>query len=169
MPSTSARIIATVYASAPVAQPADQMRSWRPLSSSSTIRGMTSRCDVLPHGRVAEEAGDVDQDRVEERGELVGLALEILAIGGVAVDADLVHALLEAPDQRRPLVPRVVEAALSRTILEQRLELGIGGSSRRDEAGDRLARQPVDERGNLGERRDVRGGLGGDRVRGIAG
>ena len=49
-------------------------------------RRETSRAQELPGLGVAEEAGDVDQDRVEQRGELVGVDLEVVEVLGVVGD-----------------------------------------------------------------------------------
>ena len=46
---------------------------------------------VLPGLRVAEEAGDVDQDGVEELGELVRLRLQERQVVLEALDPDLLH------------------------------------------------------------------------------
>ena len=74
-----------MYGSSPDAQPADQTRIGGSSPARSRMRGITLSRDVLPRLRVAEEAGDVDQDRVEELRELVRVRLEALAVLGVVL------------------------------------------------------------------------------------
>ena len=101
------------------------MRIVEPRSRCSTIARDDLLGDVVPRAPVAEEAGDVDQDRVEQPRELLGVAGEVLAVGLVALGADDVHPLLEPPHEGRALVARVVEATGVANELEERLELGI--------------------------------------------
>src|SRR5439155_9471677 len=82
--------------------------------------------DDLPGLGVAEEAGDVDQDRVEELGELLAVLAEVVAIRLPVGCADRLHPLLEPAHQRRAPVAGVVEAALVADVLEQLLELRVG-------------------------------------------
>ncbi len=77
----------------------------------------------LPRPRVAEEGRHVDQDRVEEVRELVGVDLQVVDVVGVALHADHVHPLGDAAHQARPLVPREVEAAGAAEVLQQQLEV----------------------------------------------
>src|SRR5262249_16391856 len=89
--------------------------------------------DEPPRLRIAEELGDVDQDRVEELGELVAVVTEIRLVVLERLRADQVHSLLEAASEARPLVERVVEAAGVPNALEQlferRMELGLSHDS----------------------------------------
>ncbi|HVM18894.1 MAG TPA: hypothetical protein VM307_02930 [Egibacteraceae bacterium] len=48
---------------------------------------------VLPRVAVAQKRRDVDQDGVEQRGELLGMDLEVVAVGEHFLDAHLGHAL----------------------------------------------------------------------------
>src|SRR5262249_48830665 len=74
---------------------------------------------------VAKERGDVDEDRVEELHELLGMHLEVLDIALVVLDAHHLHAPLHASLEARPLVAGEVEAALLLEKLEQGLELVV--------------------------------------------
>src|SRR5205823_10564371 len=47
--------------------------------------------DCLPRGWVAEERGDIDQDRVEEVTELLGVDLQVVQVMGVARDRSEEH------------------------------------------------------------------------------
>ena len=82
---------------------------------------------VVPSGFVAEEPGDVDEDGVEEQGELVGVHLEEVHVLGVGVDPHLGQSLVDATLQARPLVPGEVEPAGGLDELEQGLEGLVGG------------------------------------------
>ena len=52
--------------------------------------------------------------------------LQVILVGGKAAQAKFGAALADAPDDRRPLVPRVVEAAVLAQVQEQCLELLSG-------------------------------------------
>ena len=66
-PSSSATRIASEYASSPVAQPADQMRSSRPRRAPSPISsGQHLLAQVGEELRVAEELGDLDQEAADQ-------------------------------------------------------------------------------------------------------
>src|SRR5215471_2086241 len=79
----------------------------------------------FPGGGIAEEAGDVDEDRVEQRREFLGMDFEVVQISAVGLDVrQLAHPLLHAPHQARSLVAREIEAAAGLEMLEQRFELG---------------------------------------------
>src|SRR5262249_3566183 len=82
--------------------------------------------EVLPGGQIAEEARDVDQDRVEEERELLGVDLEIVDVVVEGGDVDHLHALENPSHQTRALVGREVEPARALEILEERLEIGRG-------------------------------------------
>jgi hypothetical protein len=60
--------------------------------------------EVLPGIRVTEEPCDVDQNRVQELGELPRFGLEVAAVVLVGVHARGLHALLETAHEARPLV-----------------------------------------------------------------
>ncbi len=81
------------------------------------------RPQPVPRVEVAEERRDVDEDRVEQRRELVGVDLEPVAVLLVPGDAHVVHAPVHPPQQARPLVPREVETPGLLEVLEQALEL----------------------------------------------
>jgi hypothetical protein len=68
--------------------------------------------EVIPGRRIAEERRDVDEDRVEELDELVGVVFEALPVSRVVGHADRLHATLEAPRQARALVAREIEASV---------------------------------------------------------
>ena len=80
------------------------------------------QAEVLPGLGVAEEAGDVDQDRVEQRRELVALQLEAVEVVDVARDPDLGHPPVDAPHQAGALVTGEVESPAGLHVLQQRLE-----------------------------------------------
>ena len=88
-------------------------------------RGNACVRERVPRALVAEEARDVDQDRVEEVRELLRVHLEEVVIFVVARDPDLVHPLLHAAHEARSLVAREVEPAVVADVVEQRLEAGI--------------------------------------------
>ena len=46
---------------------------------------------IVPGGGIPKIAGDIDQDRVEQGAEFVGMGLQILEIRTVALDPDLRH------------------------------------------------------------------------------
>lgn len=76
----------------------------------------------LPGIGVPEEARDVDQDRVEEGGELLGLQRQHVLVLVERPDTDLVHAVAHAAYQARPLVAGEVEGAVVAEELQQPLE-----------------------------------------------
>src|SRR5439155_13504404 len=78
--------------------------------------------DEVPDGGIAEEARDVDQDRVEELRELVRMLVEIRLVVGIRLDPERLHALGETAGETRPLVAAVVEASSLPDVVEQLLE-----------------------------------------------
>src|SRR5439155_9616774 len=72
---------------------------------------------VVPRLLVAEEARDVDQDRVEQRGELVLAFGEEALIVLEGLDPDGLHPPLESAAEAGPLVAGVVEAAVLADVL----------------------------------------------------
>jgi hypothetical protein len=80
---------------------------------------------MVPRVRVPEEVGHIDQDRVEEGGELLRVNLEVVEIFAVVAHADLRHSATHAAHQARPFVAGEVEAARLLQIEQQRLELRI--------------------------------------------
>ena len=54
----------------------------------------------LERDRIAEEGGDVDQDGVEEEGELVRVNLQVVEVLAEARDVDDLHAPANAPTMR---------------------------------------------------------------------
>ena len=110
IPITRASTIATVYGSSPDAQPAHHTRSGESGMRVASNWGR-SRREVIPGLRIAEEARRVDQERVEQLGELFAMQLEIVDVVVVALGADGHHPLGDATLDRRPLVAREVEAA----------------------------------------------------------
>ena len=119
MPTASAKSMARVYASSPEAQPALQIRTGSP----GPLAGQDPRDDLVPDGlpgrRVAEEGGDVDQDRVEEAGELLGVDLEIVGVAAIGGRAHGVHPVGDAAHQAGALVSGEVESAAAAEVLEQ--------------------------------------------------
>ena len=95
------------------------------LSDAVERLGQDVLVEVLPRRRVAEEAGDVDEDRVEELGELVGVDLEVVEVVAVAADLDALHALAEAAFQARALVAAEVEAAGALEELQQLRQIAV--------------------------------------------
>src|SRR5919198_13774 len=82
---------------------------------------------VVPGLLVAEEPGDVDADRVEQLAKLVRVDLEVVLVVREGLDADLLHALADAPFQARALVAREVEPTVELQELQQVVErLGLG-------------------------------------------
>src|SRR5262245_48204032 len=81
-------------------------------------------CDVLPGGLVAKECRHVDQDRVEQARELLGMDLEVVDVVCEIADADDLHPLLDAAHQGRALVGREVEAAGPLQVVEEAFEFG---------------------------------------------
>jgi hypothetical protein len=71
---------------------------------------------------IAEERRDVDQDRVEQLGELVLVDLEIVEVRGVGVDPDRGHPLVDAARERCPFVRGEVEPAGVLQVFEEALE-----------------------------------------------
>ncbi len=65
---------------------------------------------IVPGRPVAKERGDVDQDGVEEVGELVGVDLQKVAVRREALDFHDVHPPADAPHQAGALVAGEVEA-----------------------------------------------------------
>src|SRR5262249_2800463 len=80
------------------------------------------RRQVVPRLRVSKEAGDVDEDRVEEEAELLRMGLEVALIAVVRIHADGLLPLLDTTHQARPLVGGEIEAARALQVFEQRLE-----------------------------------------------
>jgi hypothetical protein len=82
--------------------------------------------ELVPGRSVPEEARHVDQHRVEQRRELLGMDLEEVLVLDVTADPDLRHAPLHAANEAGPLVPGEVEAAALPQEVQQRLEGRIG-------------------------------------------
>src|SRR5262249_8496248 len=80
---------------------------------------------ISPGGLIAEEPGDVDEDGVEEGGELVRVDLQVIPVVAVALDLELLQALADATSDAVALVTREVEAAALHDVLEQRLEVVV--------------------------------------------
>ena len=102
------------------------------------------RLQVGPHGRIAEELRDVDEQRVEQQLELVRVDLEVVEVGAEVLAADRLHAPPEAPLEARLLVAGEVEAARSLEELQQRRERAVGAhvatASRSSSSGSRTPR-----------------------------
>jgi len=81
--------------------------------------------EVAPGGGVAQEPRDVDEQRVEERGELVRVDLEEVEVVAVVGDPHRVHPLGHAPPEGRALVTREIEAPLLPHVVQHRLEAGL--------------------------------------------
>ena len=89
---------------------------------------------LVPRLGVAEEARDVDQDDVEEGLVLVGVAVEVVDVGGEAGHVELRHPMADAAEERKLLVLAEVEVVFGVELLEQTLELRVrdvlGGAPR---------------------------------------
>lgn len=81
--------------------------------------------DVIPRLRVPEEARHVDQDRVEQGGELVCAGLQSVEVLLEGAEAGLLHAVAHAAHQGGPLVAGEVESARVTQETEQIFE-GLG-------------------------------------------
>ena len=68
-----------VYGSSPEAQPALQIRKGA-LGPAASKRGINVCSKVFPTRWVSEEASDVDENRVEQLPELVGMDFKIIEI-----------------------------------------------------------------------------------------
>jgi hypothetical protein len=79
----------------------------------------------LPRRRVAEEAGDVDEDGVEEVVVFLGVDLQVVEVPVEALRTGVLDALLHAAQQGAALVAGEVEAVGAAEELEQRLEAGV--------------------------------------------
>ena len=78
-----------------------------------------------PRLRIAEESGDVDEDRVEEGDVLFGMLLEVAGVGREAVRVHLAHASLDPADERGRLVLAKVEVVARAQRLQEVLEPGV--------------------------------------------
>ena len=122
--------------------------------------------EVVPRLRVAEERRDVDQNRVEQDLELLGVNLEIVAILGDAGQMQLVEPLLHSPSERWTLVAGEVEPARRVEIVEQEFELWVGRCRGHDAEAPPNER---DQRGcNVAQRKDEVHVAGGDGCAGHA-
>src|SRR5207302_4198916 len=72
-------------------------------------------------------AGDVDQDGVEELGELVGVGFQVDLVLAQVLGVDRLHPLLDAAQEGGRLVAGEIEAPVLPEVFEQPLELGIAG------------------------------------------
>jgi len=130
--------VGLLAAGTPGAPHPHRLAGWRGLQQP----GQHLVAQVLPHLRVAEELGDVDQDGVEQGRELVGVDLEKVEVGRVALNADGLHAAVDASLQAGALVAGEVEPTVVAQIGQQLLKLlGHGALSHRNgprgQAGDR--------------------------------
>src|SRR5262249_10172506 len=98
--------------------------------------------EEVPCGRVAKEARDVDEDRVEEGGELVGVDLEVVLVVGEALAADLLHPLADPPAQRRALVAGEGEPPRAVRVFDEQLEPSELGLRRLARLAVALAHSP---------------------------
>src|SRR5438552_763090 len=80
---------------------------------------------VFPCRRIAEVAGDVDQDGVEKGGKLFLMKLQVLEIGFVVSDPHLRHSLGEPAVQGGALVATEIETPILQQVLEEAVEVGI--------------------------------------------
>src|SRR5262249_40897834 len=76
----------------------------------------------IPRLFVAEEAGDVDENGVEQKTELLGMRLEVGLIVVVRVDIHGLQALLDPTHETRALVGGEIETTAALEIVEERLE-----------------------------------------------
>ena len=95
-----------MYASWPLAQPALQTRIGSSAAFAASRSGQDVVAQVVPGRRIAEELGDVDQQRLEELLELLGVDLEEVEVVAERRAADRVHPAAEAALEARALVAR---------------------------------------------------------------
>ena len=117
-------MIASEYASSPVAHPATQIRIGS--SHGLPVTALHSVADALEGVRFAEEARDMDQQVVVESGCLAGGLLEVRDVTLHVIYPQQRHAPLQPADDRRGLVVREVDAAGREQALEHAIELVIG-------------------------------------------
>ena len=89
--------------------------------------GQDALADDAPGVGVAEEAGDVDQDDVQELGELLVVPVEEPQVVLETVDVDLAHPPAHAAQERALLVLPEVEVVLEVELVEELAEPGVGG------------------------------------------
>ena len=77
----------------------------------------------IPGDLVAEESRDVDEDRVEEVGELFRRLAQVGEVVRVSLDPLRFHPLADPPCEARTLVPREIEAAVGPDELDERIEI----------------------------------------------
>ena len=76
----------------------------------------------LPGLGIAEEGGDIDQDGVEELGELLGVDLQVVMVVGERAEVHLLGPLADPPQERGPLVP----GEIYRSTLPEIVQQGLG-------------------------------------------
>lgn len=81
---------------------------------------------ILPCIGIAEEAGNIDQDGVEERGEFLAMYLEVVEVLTVASDTDLCHPPIHPAGQAGALVAGEVKAAAVLEVGQKCLEGLVG-------------------------------------------
>src|SRR5262245_28104499 len=74
---------------------------------------------------MAVDARDVDEDRVEQLGELIRTDLQVVEVVAIVRDADVRHALRDPPLEARPLVAGEVEAARRLEEGQQLVEVAV--------------------------------------------
>ena len=79
------------------------------LSFAATNRRITCSLQDLPRRRLAEEAGHVDQQILEQRGRLRRVVAQHLHVLGQLVEVSQAHAALNAPPQSALLVAAEIE------------------------------------------------------------
>jgi hypothetical protein len=80
------------------------------------------RAQVLPRLGIPKEARYVDQNRVEQRGELLGVHLQILEILRVVGGAHLGHSMVHPAGQAGAFVAGEVKTAVFFQMQQQCLE-----------------------------------------------
>src|SRR5947207_12914442 len=78
--------------------------------------------ETFPRPGIAEERGEVDENRIEENLKLFGMYLEVIDVVGILAHADGLHALLNAALEARWLIAGKVEAATALQIVDERTE-----------------------------------------------
>src|SRR5881397_441567 len=111
--------MASEYASSPVEHPALLIAAGHDLRDDLLAQ-------ICPGVAVAEEAGDVDEDRIEQLAELVRAGLQQVAVIEIGGGIDHAHPLTDPPSQRGALVAGEIEATRIAHEGEQRLEIAVG-------------------------------------------
>src|SRR5689334_17919831 len=83
--------------------------------------------EELPARPVAKETRDVDEHRVEQQGEFVGMHLEVVEVVAIVRASNSLEPLRDASLERGPLISGEIESARTTQVFEEWLELRILG------------------------------------------